>query len=392
MSPLPPVQGHAAVRAALGRAVRHRDLPGSLLFHGPPGVGKQRTALWLAQLLACADTRALEPCGTCHPCRLALGLTHPDVHWFFPLPRPRHGGSIEKLAETLEEARATELAARRADPLRATAPGEPVGLFFAQVRTIRRMATARPVLGRKVFVIGEAELLVPQEASQEAANALLKLLEEPPRDTSFVLTSADPDALLPTIRSRLLPVRFRPVAYEDVTRFLIEQRGVAAERAALVARLAQGSIGRALGFLPAEDGEPGPLEALRIQARQLLEAALAASPLPRLSAAHSTPASRARGAFGDLLDALALWVRDLAATAAQAEGQVVNADAQTLLRELAARLHRPPAAGAPAALRAIDAARYLGRLNVNPQLTLAWLLRSLHQQLANAAPLADLPD
>lgn len=380
MSTLPPLVGHDAVRAALGHAVESDELPGSLLIHGPPGVGKQRLALWLAQRLVCESPAGPEPCGRCAPCRMTMRLEHPDVHWFMPLPRPKGASNPDRLADALEEARAAELAQRREDPLRPVAPGEPVGLFLAQVQTIRRMANARPAVGRcKVFLIGDAEALVPQESSPEAANALLKVLEEPPPDTTFILTASDPDALLPTIRSRLLPVRLRALPEADVAAFLVEHRAASPELAALAARLAQGSIGQALAFLPVGD-EPGPLEALRIAGREMLEAAVARNPLQRLTLAHDTSPAGARGAFSNTLDALAVWLRDLAAVANGAEAHVVNIDALDFLRGLARRL--PHAASTvPDALRAVEEASALAQGNVNPQLIIARLLTALHAVL-----------
>jgi hypothetical protein len=81
-----------------------------------------------------------------------------------------------------------------------------------------------PFLGpRKVVILGDADRLIVQEASQEAANALLKVLEEPPADTSIMLTTADPEALLPTIRSRAVPLRVGRVPDTAVRRFLEEE-------------------------------------------------------------------------------------------------------------------------------------------------------------------------
>jgi DNA polymerase-3 subunit delta' len=372
VSGLLPLRGHTAARRALARAANSGELPGSLLLHGPAGVGKQRLALWLAQLLLC-EQPAAEPCGTCRACRLVLGLEHPDLHWFFPMVRPKGGGSPEKLAELMEEGRAEELALRRADPCYSDAGTEPTGLLLPQILTLRRYAVSRPAMAaRQVFIVGDAELLVPQESSPEAANAMLKVLEEPPRDTTFVLTTADPDGLLPTIRSRLLPLRLDPLPQAEVARFLIEQRAVPPADAERLARLAQGAIGRALGFLPAGQ-EPGPLEKLRHQARTLLEAATGADATTRLALALATPTAAARGAFSDVLDFLALWIRDLAAVAAGAPELVVNADAAAELQTLARRL--PHAArAAPALLHHLDEARALAHGNVNPQLIVARLL------------------
>lgn len=258
MTGLRPLEGHDAEREALTAAVREGRLPNSLLLHGPAGIGKQRLGLWLAQLLLCDAPTPTGPCDACHSCRLAVRLEHPDLHWFFPLPRPK--GSTDRLLEALEEARGAELESRRAQPLRPTLPHGMVGIFLAQVQALLRIANARPAMGRrKVFVIGDAELLVPQEASPEAANALLKLLEEPPADTTLILTASEPDLLLPTIRSRLLPVRVRPLGTESAAEFLVRHGDVEPAAARRAATLAGGAIGRALGFLP-DQGAPGPLD------------------------------------------------------------------------------------------------------------------------------------
>jgi DNA polymerase III subunit delta' len=383
VSALAPLVGHEEPRRALSRAALAGELPGSLLVHGPPGVGKQRLALWLAQLLTCAAPAAGEPCGGCTACRLALRLEHPDLHWFFPLPRPKGASGPERLAAALEQARAAELAARRAQPLRAVASGEALGIYLAQVQQLRRLAAARPAMGsRRIFIVGDAELLVPQESSPEAANALLKVLEEPPPEATFILTASDPEALLPTLRSRVLPVRLSPLLEPVVAAVLEERAGVPTDAARLAARLGAGSIGRALAFLP--DGkEPGALEAVRARARGWLQAAAAAPAAPRHAAAHAAGATGARGIFADVLDAFVLWLRDLGAAAAGAEEQIVNVDALPLLRRLAADLPAG-ARGVPAALQHAEEARAMVRTNVNPSLALGWLLRAVHRDLRGA--------
>ena len=374
MSQLPELIDHESLRAALGAAIANNQLPGSILLHGPAGIGKQRLGLWLAQRLQCELSTSAEPCSACTPCRAVLRLQHPDVHWFFPLPRPKASGGAEKLGEALEDARAEALQERRANPYRATSASETVGIYVAQAQIIRRLATARPSMGRrKVFVIGDAESLVPQEASPEAANALLKTLEEPSADTTFILTAADPDALLPTIRSRVLPVRVRPLPVAEVERVLMDQIKVEPKLARLAAHLAGGSLGKALAFLPNDD-EAGALEALRQQAHTHLLAATSPNGAARLAAAHAVAPSGARGNFLDVLDFLALWVRDLAAAAEGADDLIVNVDARAQLRDLAAKL--PGASrGSAEALKAIEYARGLTTFNINPQLALAALLR-----------------
>lgn len=373
-----PVEGHEAVKASLAASVTEGRLPDSLLFHGPAGVGKQRLALWLGQLLLCSRPSAQGPCGECQSCRMAVRLEHPDLHWFFPLPRPKGAG--DRLGDALEEARAAELAARRAEPLRATAADGMAGIYLAHVHVLLRSANSRPAMGhRKVFVVGDAEALVPQEASPEAANALLKLLEEPPADTTIILTAADPAVLLPTIRSRLLPVRIRPLPTAAVEQFLQKFAGASPLLAQRAARLAQGSIGRAVGFLPNKK-DAGPLEEVRAAARALLEASLAGTAAPRMAAALAESPAGARGAFSDTLEDLTLWLRDLAVAGAGADDVLINVDAVDWLRSMAAQ-HPNAAAGVPAALRDVEATLQLTQLNINPQLALAGLLRKLHRRL-----------
>lgn len=368
------VFGHEDVRRSLATAVARHELPGSLLMHGPPGVGRQTMARWLARLLVCSDPGSDGPCGHCRACRLALDLQHPDIHWFFPLPRPRGAASPDKLASALEEARFEALADRRQDPLYLPPTDEPVGLYLAQVRTLRRLGSTRPAMGdHQVFIVGDAELLVPQEASQEAANALLKLLEEPPRATTLILTAAEPEALIPTIRSRLLPVRLRPFPETRVREFLEARTQADPSAIRLAARLGQGSIGRALAYL-ARDGEPSRAADLRKEAREWLEAAVEPDPIRRFAVAHRQRPVGARGAFGETLDSLALWLRDLAAVAAGANGEVVAVDAAEKLEQIARSV---PAERIPEAIRRVEAARDAGRINANPQLTLATLLNDL---------------
>src|SRR3989454_6364139 len=121
--PIPPLYGHEGIRHRLVGAIASGRLPQALLFEGPPGVGKQRLALWLAQALVCegtGDPKGLpdgEPCGKCHPCKLVLNLSHPDVHWFVPLELSTKGGDADKQVELVEEALGEEMAARRQEPL-----------------------------------------------------------------------------------------------------------------------------------------------------------------------------------------------------------------------------------------------------------------------------------
>lgn len=382
--PLPPVYGHAQARATLAAAARAGTLTQSLLVHGPAGVGKERFAHWVAALVLCPEPDESGPCGGCRDCRSVARLEHPDVHWFFPLPRPEGASTPEKLREKLEEARGAELEHRRADPHHVPRFDRAPAHYLAAVMNLQRIAAMRPSQGsRKVFVVGDAEAMVPQESSQEAANAFLKLLEEPPADTTLVLTSSTPGALLPTIRSRVLPIRLLRLDDAAVAAFLRDELAMGADDAAALATAADGAIGRALRLRPGSGGD-GALRKQRDAGRDLLAAAMAEGGADRFAAANALPPAGARGEFSGALEALALWLRDLMATAAAAPDTVRYAasDAE-LLRRMAARPGLT-AEGVGRAILRVREAQELAAGNVNPQLIVASLLGGIRRELGGA--------
>jgi DNA polymerase-3 subunit delta' len=375
---LHPVIGHDQVRAALAGAHKRGVLPAALLLHGPRGVGKQRVALWLAQLLVCEHPDD-EPCGKCPSCRMAAGLEHPDVHWYFPLARPKNATG-DKLVEALEQARQEELADLRSHPLRASHHDDVRGLYLGTVRNIKSKAHIRPVMAQgPVFIVGEAERLVPQESSPEAANALLKLLEEPPGSARFILTSSEPGRLLATIRSRTVPLHLGPLPKTTVAAFLEQRAEVDPEKAAWAAALSQGSPGRALGFLPDGD-ERGPLERLRRRAYELVAAALGTGASDAYGLALGFPPAGARGLV-DLFDFVEEWLRDLAAVAAGAPDAVLNHDALSELERRVSEAEVAPFAAARA-FESVERARQLAWANVNPQLVVSGLVHDLRAALS----------
>lgn len=384
---LHPVVGHSEARTALATARTRGVLPAALLFHGSRGIGKQRLALWLAQLLVC-ERPSDEPCGACPPCGMASRLEHPDVHWYFPLPRPK-GATGDKLVDALERDRLEAIAELRDQPLYPSHSAEVRGLYLGTVKNIRARASKRPVMADgPIFIIGEAELLVPQESSPAAANALLKLLEEPPGGARFILTSNEPGRLLPTIRSRTVPLHLGPIPEEDVVRFLEARSGVDTEQAAWAAQLSQGSPGRAMGFLRADD-ERGPLEQLRRRAYEVVSAAMSEGASKRYAAALTFPPARARGLV-DLFDFVEEWLRDLGAVASGATDQVINRDALAELQRRVGEGRIDPYAIADA-FRYVERARELARANVNPQLVVCGLVRDLTESLAGRYAAQQVP-
>lgn len=364
------VFGHDEARERLRLAVQTGRLPQSLLLYGPRGVGKQRLAIWTAAALTCAgdSPRARPPCARCQPCRLNASLQHPDVNWFFPLPRPKRASGPEQLQRALEELRAAALEERRENPAYTDEEEGATGIYVAAVNTMRRLAHKTPAMGTvKALVIGRAEAMTPQTGSHEAANATLKLLEEPPDDTHLILTSDVPGALLPTIRSRLQAIRIGPLSEEQISEFLRSRLDRTPADARSLAARSGGSIGRALELIQTDD------EGIQERAIELIGALLNGGREGRLRAAHAHRTAGTRTLFVRTLGEARRLLRDLLAVSGGAPDAV--ADARVVAR-LTSEAHPPP----DAIIRAIEAlgdAQELADRNVNPQLIVVGLLQDV---------------
>ncbi|MFH1068378.1 MAG: hypothetical protein V1794_02050 [Candidatus Glassbacteria bacterium] len=175
-------------------ALRRERLGGTLLLFGSQASGKSSLAFWLAASLNCERSGGTGPaCRQCNSCRKIDSLNHPDLFWVFPVPGNFYSGGHPdegKLAGIFEQ--------KRARPWSEVEFAEKAEHHLAAVSRIRDEASRSPYEARrKVFVITGADRL-----RTEAANAFLKLLEEPHRNVAIVLTSDRPAGLLPTILSR----------------------------------------------------------------------------------------------------------------------------------------------------------------------------------------------
>jgi DNA polymerase-3 subunit delta' len=298
---------------------------------------------------------------------------------YFPLPRPKNASTPEKLARALEDARAEALVEFRANPLRPAGDEGPKALYLAAARSLRQKAHRRPSMGpRQVFIIAQAEALAPQASSSEAANALLKVLEEPPTGTSLILTSAEPGRLLPTIRSRTTQVHLPPLTQAEVTEFLVTHAGMDETAAQAAAGFSRGAIGRALGFRKDGD-EPGPLEQTRMNALALLAAALAPEPERRIKSSLEFQSTGARG-LRDLFNFLEECLGELARTASGAPLEGGSPKETEFLQRAVSRWKIHPSS-VPGAVEKVDRARTLAAGNVNPQLVIFGLLHELRHVL-----------
>src|SRR5579862_1567303 len=199
--------GNRKVRERLVRKLREGRFPHGLIFSGPGGLGKHTLALMVAKALNCTKSQAADFCDDCANCRKINSGSHADVMTI----------SVEDEATQIK---------------------------IGQVRRILGMLDLQPLEGRnKVFIIDPAELL-----NAEAANALLKGLEEPPENTFFILITVNVHELLLTVRSRSQVYNFTPLTLNE-----IRQHGITDE---LAIRWSQGSIGRARSLdIPELKGE-----------------------------------------------------------------------------------------------------------------------------------------
>ncbi len=303
------VQGQARAISALERSLASGHVHHAWVFVGPEGVGKELAAVGLTQALTCPEKPNVG-CGQCSSCQRVLRRNHPDVTWV--------------LTEDEQVARGL---VGRGDfdhtPSR--------DIKVEQVRALGERLAFRALESRhKVALLIDAHAM-----NAQAQNALLKTLEEPPKGTVLVLTTSMPDKLLPTIRSRCAKAHFGPLPEAFLVEKLVAKRKIDTATAQQAARLAGGSLSRAM-----------ELDVKKLEKRREIIEAFEA--LKRDDArgwlAFAETYGDGRVEAEDALDVLQVWLRDVLAAQVGAVS-LVNADLKELAEKAASR------DGAPALLR-----------------------------------------
>jgi DNA polymerase-3 subunit delta' len=240
--------GQAETKQRFIQSVKEGFIPHARLISGREGTGTLPLALAYARYLHCTNRQEEDACGTCPSCQKFNKLSHPDLHFVFPIINKK--GNKEAfcddflpewrkfISETPYAGLTTWLEAIDAENAQ--------GLIYAREsdEILRKLNLKAYESDYKVMIIW-----LPEKMHETAANRLLKLLEEPPEKTVFLLVSEEPEKIITTIRSRAQALNVPPIADEDLARALAEKYAISSEDIALVIRLAKGSYEDAVNII-----------------------------------------------------------------------------------------------------------------------------------------------
>lgn len=367
----------------LRRARQNERVAHAYLFHGPEGSGKEALAVLTAQAFFCTAGRAPtapppatislfdEPaasiaapasaptvwaCGHCSSCKRVAEMMHPDVRIIFP-----------RAASAGEDERTEVLQSLAANSYRRLRPWENPTMLIDDIRSLKRDLGMTSYEGHGFVAL----ILEADRMKAEAANALLKILEEPPPQTLMILTAASLDNILPTIVSRCQPVRLLILTQQQIAAALREKHGVPVERAEFVAKLANGNFRRALELLE------GDVDTRRQQAVAFLRMAFRFNkPVEQMEFLNALVREHDRRELRQLLEFCTLWIRDgyvlkVMAASPQASTAIINADQERQLTDLIKNL---PAFDFPGVVTELEFAMECLDRYVQPWLVLMVLL------------------
>ncbi len=287
-----------------------KRLPGAMLFVGEEGVGKKLFALEIAKALNCKKPHGVEGCGECPACKRISE---------FNFPQSSGSDDWEHIIWTNHPDVGMVVAPRRV-------------FLVDQMREIEGAANYRPFEGAaRFFLIDDADKM-----NIQSANALLKILEEPPHTSFIILLTSRPAQLLSTVRSRCQMIRFSPLAAEEIENYLTENKIATGNDARMLARVSRGSIGRAL----AQESEKFTNQ--REAMLKVLKALASGDDrLQLLRSAEELNEARYKDEFETRLDILETLIRDAWMLALDApSSKVVNEDLLPQLTNISQRLDR----------------------------------------------------
>lgn len=226
-------------------SIKSGRLPHAIMVCGPSGSGKLPFAMALARYVCCNNPSEHDSCGECISCKMADKLEHPDIHFVFPVIRKKDGSSVvsdDWLPEWRQRIKLSpyfSLADWSADM--GDSNKQPL-IYTAESDEIQRKLSLKPAMeGYKVAIIW-----LPEKMNEECANKLLKLVEEPPAKTLFILISEEPEYVLPTLAGRTQRVNLLPIEQDMLAKYLISRFGLTDSDAEEIARRSEGSVLKAI--------------------------------------------------------------------------------------------------------------------------------------------------
>ncbi|MBU1652854.1 AAA family ATPase [bacterium] len=375
--PLNRILEQPRARRILESMVTGERLPHALLFWGPPGVGKSASAIELARWLNCHQE--LEgPCGQCESCVKMATLEHPHFSYQMPLPRKALADAdTGELSQSGAEELSEILRAKGADLYASAKFTAAQFILIGQIRSLIRWANVKSFSQKpRIALIDHADAL-----KEEAGNALLKLLEEPPPEFILILTAETPEDVLPTLLSRCQPVEFDRLS-DSIIDNELEKRGIQdVDTRKRLAHLSSGNLTRAIDFA----SKPETMEELMALGIDIVRHSLGKNPLqlnPHLESWNALTADQRTL----VLEIITAWLRDAALLSAWGETslpRLIHTDRIELLRKFVTNC---PRADFTEAARQIETARFNIERNVLPPLVFTNLARNIYRTIYATEP------
>lgn len=237
--------GQEEVKEHLAKLLRENKLPHAIMFCGPKGSGKLPLALAFAQMLLCQNPSDEGACGTCSDCKMSAIWAHPDLHFTFPIykgkssDKPVSDDFLQEWREQISRSPYFDTEDWLED---IGAENQQIVIYVQESDNLqRKLALKASQGGRKVVIIW-----LPERMNEQTGNKLLKLIEEPPVGTHFLLVSQEPDLVIGTIQSRVQRINVPALQEEVISHALETQYSMPKDDADMLAHIAQGSFTEAL--------------------------------------------------------------------------------------------------------------------------------------------------
>jgi DNA polymerase-3 subunit delta' len=246
------IPGQAEIKSKLIRSVREERVSHAQLFAGPEGSGGMALALAYARFVSCENRSESDSCGTCKSCIKYEKMIHPDLHFVFPVIKGKKATdpvSDNYLEEWREFVRKSPYFTIN-DWFDSIEVGNAQGMIFASeaAEIIKKLSLKTFESDYKIMIIW-----LPEKMHLSTSNKLLKMIEEPPDKTLFLLVSEEPDKVIPTILSRCQLVKIPSFSNIDIEKYLIQRSSLASEKAYDISRVSNGNINRAIELSENED-------------------------------------------------------------------------------------------------------------------------------------------